>query len=248
MFGVVLAGVVLAGPSEAPIQVRVEPRLHEMNPDAVDEISEKVEERAAATLASEGHSVDMEARAELVVRIEWDDDDAAFTVALRAKRGLGQPVATDDLSCPQCTGAELVEVIDAAIPAVVEAAFAVESRPEPPVPEVGAIGQPPPPSRDQADGNAPHAPFRGLGLSSVVVGGVSLGIGVGLVAAGRRRIDEEPWKLRNYRPTGIGISVAGAALVATGVALLVVDRRRRKERQQVAVVPTGFGTALVGAF
>lgn len=46
MLDIIIALSPLAGPTAPAMRVRVEPRLRDMNPGAVDEIAEKVEDSA----------------------------------------------------------------------------------------------------------------------------------------------------------------------------------------------------------
>lgn len=98
----------------------------------------------------------------------------------------------------------------------------------------------------------PSYALRNAGLALVVPGGVALGIGIGLIAAGKREVenpsgDDAVLAERNYRPAGIGLAVTGGVVAAAGVALLVVHARRSREgnAKRVAWSPV-FGNAHLG--
>jgi hypothetical protein len=72
-----------------------------------------------------------------------------------------------------------------------------------------------------------------------------------MAVAGNKRVvdDDERATETNYRPGGIGLAVAGGALLAAGVALLVVDvRRRNRGGRQATLVPMRNGFAVIGRF
>jgi hypothetical protein len=74
--------------------------------------------------------------------------------------------------------------------------------------------------------------LRNVGLALLVPGGVALGVGIGLVAAGTREIKRVDRQIdeRNYRPPGIAVAVSGAVAAAAGVALIVVHAKRARGR------------------
>lgn len=108
------------------------------------------------------------------------------------------------------------------------------------------------------DDRRDRRPLRIAGWTALGVGLAGVGIGVGLAV-----LDEHPMRSRcsgenvdaaghckyRYDSLGAGIAVAaiGGAALATGVALVVVDRRKHRDRP-VAIVPTLRGFALAGRF
>lgn len=112
-----------------------------------------------------------------------------------------------------------------------------------------------PPAPDRA--GKPSNALRNVGLALVVPGGVTLGVGIGLVAAGARDVDEpDPLRVteRNYRPPGVALAVSGGVVAAAGVALLVVHvlrARNGKSRRMVwapVVVGGRGGISITGNF
>jgi len=101
-------------------------------------------------------------------------------------------------------------------------------------------------------------PLRVAGWSAIGVGLAAVGVGVGFAV-----LDEEPIRSRcsganvdiegncKYRydtlAGGVVSAAIGGALVVTGIALVVVDRRRNRDRR-VALAPTWRGVALWGRF
>lgn len=101
--------------------------------------------------------------------------------------------------------------------------------------------------------------LRTAGLALVVPGGVALGVGIGLIAAGKREVenpngDDALIAERNYRPPGIALAVTGGVVAAAGVALLVVHARRSRSGSSARMAwspvlsGTHAGVVLAGRF
>jgi hypothetical protein len=71
--------------------------------------------------------------------------------------------------------------------------------------------------------------LRNVGLGVLVPGVAALGVGMGLVLAGTRRVDRGDDVMifeRHYRPPGIAMTVVGGAATAAGIGLLVAHALR----------------------
>jgi hypothetical protein len=94
-------------------------------------------------------------------------------------------------------------------------------------------------------GGAPLGPLGYAGIGVGILGAVALGVGLPLVM----RTDEPrgiPPTLQRYstHSPGIALAIGGGGALATGVALIIVDRVRHRQRS-LAVLPT-FGPGRVG--
>jgi hypothetical protein len=101
-------------------------------------------------------------------------------------------------------------------------------------------------------------PLRIAGWSAIGVGLAGLGVGIGVAV-----LDENPMRSRcsgenvdiegnckyryNTLAGGIASAVVGAAILGTGIALVIVDRKKSRDRR-VALLPTLRGVALSGRF
>lgn len=159
-------------------------------------------------------------------------DYRVAVVAMRDGEPLGPAVAPT--RC-ECTTEELLERVDAGIEAAIERLRA--PAPSEPVPRAATPTIPsapraepprdePSPPRGQLDTRARRlGPLGQAGIGSIVVG-------AGLVVAGNvlatrpRQIHGSPGdvEIRDFRSAGLGVAVSGGVVLATGVALLVVDR------------------------
>ena len=101
--------------------------------------------------------------------------------------------------------------------------------------------------------------LRGPGIAGAVLVGVgvpALGVGIGLAVRPTRYgvgtgDDPQRQAARDTRPTGIGLAVAGAVVLGTGIVLLVLDRRSRTRAHAFHVAPTigrSLGLAVTGRF
>lgn len=86
------------------------------------------------------------------------------------------------------------------------------------------------------DGRQPTAPaltLRNAGLGLVIPGGVALGVGIGLVAVGKREVyptNEEEIGERDFRTPGAAMLIVGGIVAAAGVGLLVAHTVRVRKR------------------
>lgn len=149
---------------------------------------------------------------------------------------VGLALGTDGTStwswCP-CTHAELV--------AHVQRQLAHALRPRstcPPTPR--AIASPPairPPNRPPIHPPIAKAPARErgrLGVGLVGLGGLVLGTGAGLLVGASVTEDEQWVPHTNLRPAGITTMVVGTGVLATGVLLLIFERRLPRARRRAA--------------
>jgi hypothetical protein len=152
----------------------------------------------------------------------------------------------EEIECALCTETELVARYEERLQ-VLAKDLAERGPPEPgpqPEPEPEPEPEPPPPvdTRLRAPGKA--------GIALTVIGAAGVGVGIGLALAPARPIDDRPTYETSTRIPGFVTLGVGAAVLVTGVALIVVDRTRAKKRTTVAPM-LGRGTAgitLGGAF
>lgn len=199
----------------------------------------------------------------IAVRIAGSTYD--YRVSVTAMRD-GEPLGpkAEPIRC-ECTIEELLERVDAGIDASIEQLHAPAPAPSEPVPQAAAApAAAPAPSPEPA----PHEPrpARGeLDTSSRRLGPLGqTGIGVAVAGAGLttagivlavqpRQIRGEPGnvEIRDFRGSGLGLAISGGVVLATGVALLVVDRvaARRRATAWVPVLRPGMvGLSIVRRF
>lgn len=201
----------------------------------------------------------------IAVRIAGSTYD--YRVSVTAMRD-GEPLGpkAEPTRC-ECTIEELLERVDAGIDASIEQLHA--PTPSEPVPQAAAPAAPaaaPAPSLEPAPSPAGPSPASGeLDTSSRRLGPLGqAGIGVAVAGAGLttagivlavqpRQIRGEPGnvEIRDFRGSGLGLAVSGGVVLATGVALLVVDRvaaRRRATAWAPVLRPGMVGLSIVRRF
>lgn len=258
----------------APAPVRVEVTSEALDPKHAKAVGPRVRDTAAGSLHDE-HGVPIEGDATTIVAVELrpitkasERDKVIFrvTVLVDGKEVYaGQPT-----SCWGCDEAKLLASVRTQVAAVVEhlperaeAAVVGEERSdeaatvEEPSGEV-ADGEPemgPPRAQDRPQPAAPTLTLRNAGLGLAIPGGVMLGVGIGLVVAGTREVDDGvavEITERNYRPPGIGVAVVGGVAVVAGVALLVTHAARKRAGERLSLSPmferSQAGVVLRGRF
>lgn len=163
--------------------------------------------------------------------------------------------------CQLCTEDELVEKVEALViqvaPKMVVPAAEPEDGPDGPGPDVkdpdGGNGRDP----DHGNGKDPIVDDEPGGLGTLgktgvalsVVGGLGAIAGVALLVIKPIPVEGDPANAtmaRNTKPLGGGVLGAGAAVLITGIALLVVDRKRAKQGKAAAMVHPWFGSGQAG--
>jgi len=155
------------------------------------------------------------------------------------------------VECTLCTESEIVQRVEATVTELV-AQLPVDdptqgSDPAPP-PASSAASEPASPS---ADRRAPMGTLGKAGAALVAVGVAGVGVGAVLVAMPPVVDQDDPLYETTYRPPGAIVLGTGAAVLAAGVAMLVVDRRRARSRRTALVPtagPTGAGLQWSGRF
>lgn len=246
-------------PAEAPAQaerpvVRLVIDTSGMFEDDREDTARWIREAGLPVLADAGVAVD-DASTALELRVVVMVEGVGYAVETSVwKPGSDEPeLDRGRRVCDACVRSEVVQLVTREL-AWLGGRLTVEPTPttsEPATtqghePEVDdASDDATPPTQDRTD--KPSNVLRNAGLALVVPGGVTLGVGIGLVAAGVREVDEpDPLRMaeRNYRPPGVALAVSGGVVVAAGVAVLVVHvlRARNGKGHGVAWAP-----ALVGA-
>jgi hypothetical protein len=172
-----------------------------------------------------------------------------YRVAVVAMRG-GEALRTsrEPTRC-ECTTEELLELVDAGIEAASEQ-LRVHAQREP-VPKVeaeaeaseakpGPEPEPRGPSLGQSTIDAPSRRLGSLGRTGIGVGVAGAGLTTAgiLLAMRPKEVRGEPGRVetRSFRDSGIGLATSGGVVLATGVALLVVDLVTARKRS-IALVP-----------
>lgn len=272
---IVVAQLVAGTAWAAPAPVRVHVTGERLDPKHAKAVEPRVRE-AAEELLREEHGVAIEGDATTAVEIElrpFEDkrkrDELIFRVTVSS--GGNEVYAGQPTSCLKCDEAKLLasvrtRVAEAArhLPEQAEPAVAEEpvADDEPTVGEEGTGED----AEDMAEATespvedgpqlaAPPLTLRNVGLGLVIPGGVALGVGIGLVAAGKREVDDGlaiDVTERNYRPPGIGVAVVGGVAVAAGIALLVTHAARKRSSERIGWGPmfdrSQAGVTLHGRF
>lgn len=159
------------------------------------------------------------------------------------------------VECTLCTESEIVQRVETTVGEILEELDAppepADDAPEPATAEP-ATAEPAPVAATPPD--RPRAPLAALGKGGVALltlGIAGLGVGATLVALPPRVKLDDPLYETTTRPPGFVVLGVGAAAAISGVAMLVVDRRRAAARS-VALVPAagvhGASLRLVGRF
>lgn len=153
------------------------------------------------------------------------------------------------VECTLCTETEIVERVETTVSELVaQLDVLLEVQPEPDEP----LGEPdePEPTTAPASGSpatdAGRAPLGALGktgIALIAMGIAGAGVGAVLVALPPKVDQDDPLYETTYRPPGVGTLAAGAAVLVTGVVLLVVDRRRARSRTTALAPALGPSTA-----
>lgn len=257
--------------SEAPT-VRLVIDTSRMVEDERADTAKWIRDDGTRVLADAGVKVDDDA--ELEVRVVVMAEGVSYAVETSVwKPGADEPkVHRGHRVCEACVRSEVLRLVNREL-AWVGGWLAVRPAPAEPEAEASPV-QTDEPERDpvaaepsravepEVDREPPKRPTKALrnaGLALVVPGGVALGVGIGMIAAGKRKVEnpddgDAVVAERNYRPAGIVLAVGGGVAAAAGVALLVVHARRSRAGRtaRVAWAPvvdeTHVGAVLAGRF
>jgi hypothetical protein len=184
------------------------------------------------------------------VVLTWKDPDA-FVYKIRVV--LEPPPSAKDRTPrefvsetpPDTTETKLVELALAAVEHAV-------SQPEPAPPPATEGPKPevitPPPADESR--RKKLSVLGWIGVAAIVAGAGVAGAGGGLVALDRTRDPDDPTKLRDWQPGGIGMIAGGAAVLVAGIVMVAVDATRQKKAgsRRAAIVPAlAWGCAGVTA-
>lgn len=230
-------------PSERPV-VRLVIDTSGMFEDQREDTARWIREDGLPVLADAGVIVD-DKNAELEVRVAIKVEGVGYTVETSVwKPGADKPEVDRGIrTCEACVRSEVLRLVMRELAWVggwltVRPAPATQDTPppqvqqpedEPVLPETAGAAEP----QDEPGQKPSSKVLRNAGLALVVPGGVALGVGIGLIAAGKREVEnpnggDAVLAERNYRPTGIALAVSGGVVAAAGVALLVVHARRQR--------------------
>jgi hypothetical protein len=203
-----------------------------------------IREDGLPVLADAGVTVD-DANAELEVHVVVMAEGVGFAVEVSVwKAGADRPeVDRGHRVCQYCVRSEVLQLVTRELTWIggwlAVRPIAPEPAPEPePEPEAAVE----PEAKRETVEPQPEPPrsmmLRDMGLALVVPGGVALGVGIGLIAAGVREVDDDDVGThteRNYRPAGVTIAVSGAVAASIGAALLLVHARRGRDSKDKGI-------------
>ena len=258
---VVITQLVAGTAWAAPAPVRVHVTGEQLDPKDAKALEPSVRKAAESLLRNEhGVVLEEDATTELKVEIRpFGDTKARDAVIFRVTVSTNgnEVYAGHPTSWFKEDDAELLAVVQTR---VTEAVEHLPEQPEPAIVEEAAVDEPvaredagddgapettEPPDEDEP---RPSSTLRNAGLGLLISGGVALGVGIGLVAAGTREVDDGlavEITERNYRPPGIGVAIFGGVAVAAGVALLLSHKPRSAARERVSLSPV-LGQAQAG--
>lgn len=161
--------------------------------------------------------------------------------------------------CRRCEQAELLSTIGATVTQCLKV-LAAQAQQAPDAPrEVVSdpLAETSGPQRDSGEPfEQPVQPRLGklgwVGVGTAGVGAAALGVGIAFIFRGRT-VSTDPGAVQvegvDFRPAGIGVAAAGGVLLVTGVALLLVDlRRRKRSSMRASIAPYPAGLAITGVF
>lgn len=199
----------------------------------------------------------------IVVTLAWKDyEGSVYLIEIGTQRPSETYRVLESFEATCINNSALTRAVLDKLPAALEQLAAAEPAQIPPTPSETDFEDPPdqtvpvdPP--DDRPGRQPLGLKGKIGIG-LLAGGVAGLVTGGIVFAQRRQYDQNDagdadWRGRDFRPPGIAVLVAGGALAATGVALLVVDRVQAQRRARAAkpgarLVPTWRGIAVRGQF
>lgn len=198
-----------------------------------DVIQRRVEERANVVLRHEavlpGEADDP---AIVIEVVETDGDEPGFEVRILLRAADGTTLGEDkQVGCALCTETELVALVEGEVAeAVGRLRHALESAEAPPV------EAPPVPTETNADRPKATGLLAG-GVGLLVVGGGSLGAGIGLAVREPTVDRDNPLDLVTTRPVGYALIGVGAGLAIAGGVMTAVAVKRRKSPPAVSFAP-----------
>lgn len=241
--GWVIPSLAVAGPGpRATVRVEIDTsKLPEFDARGIEP---GVRGRTELLLDQHGYFLDDAADDAIVVRIEYiNEHDQVYRIQIDVlDDGKVVSPSAEPVVCEYCNYRMVADLYAEQLPgalerlakanAAVEAAVVAEPKQDgTPTAEDKGGGEPEPEDTENGDEPKPRRSLtlRNAGLGLLVPGGVALGVGLGLVAVGTRRVDRGDdiviWE-RFYRPPGIAIAAVGGVAAVTGIGLLVVHALR----------------------
>jgi hypothetical protein len=227
-----------------------------------DTVSYIRQDTTAALREKHGVEVVDDARSPaIVVVLSWvRHDDSVYGVTIQTRRPGEEARKLETFEC-ECIDSGLTQAVLERLPAAL-AKLEEEAVAEPgpgagPGSGPAGVGEEPvetDPSGEEAI-DRPRRPLGAMGKAGIglLAGGVAGVVAGGIVFAQGRKPDQAPgssWDAtgRNFEPPGIALMVSGGVALATGVALIVVDRRKAHRNASARIMPAPGGLVLTGRF
>ena len=229
--------------------------LEHQDATAAEETAQYVQRDGIAALR-EAHGVTVledAATPEIVVELGWVDyGQSICRITMKTHRPGEDARALESFECP-CIDSGVSEAVLQRLPAALEQ---LDERPPAAEPAVPTEDEPAAAEEEPPDATpSPRSPISVVGITGAVLaaGGVgALGFGISRWAKGEQREldphDEERERVRDYGPQGRAWVGVGAAGVAAGATMLVLDLTVLRRRRRAAPISMGpvIGPTLTG--
>lgn len=253
-----LGAPAVASVQEDPPVVRLVVDTSGMFEDDREDTAQWIRKDGLPVLADAGLTVD-DANAAFEIHVAVSVEGVGYAVETSVwKRGATEPeVDRGRRVCDACVRSEVLRLVTRDLAWVGGWLASRPAEPEPtPANELEA-SNPTTNDRPSREAHAASPPvdrsnmaLRNAGLGLVVPGGVALGVGIGLIAAGLREVENPNGDAaviaeRNYRPAGVVVAVVGGTAAAAGVALLIAHVRGSRKERDLRISPI-IGTSHAG--
>ncbi|MEZ4448057.1 MAG: hypothetical protein R3B09_01175 [Nannocystaceae bacterium] len=231
---------VAEAPAAAPLRVAFSIDTSEVGEEG-PVIRRRIDERGALVLRElEVLPARSEEDPRLIATIHQDPADPFnYTYVLALVDARGDTRLETRGECKQCTEGALTERVIEAVRTTIVRLRQLDAPEEPP--STRPEGPEPPPSvvPEPAPEPAGLGPKGKAGVGLTIVGVLAAGTGLGLTLNPSRVDPDMPLHRIETQTPGVAILSAGAAVLITGVVLLVLDRPGRRHRRQATALDQG---------